>query len=64
MTRTNHFSTENNHVSFLGIKLLFRQGSELCLVLATQQLMQLHLTQLLWGETQQTACHTINHEDL
>jgi hypothetical protein len=33
-------------------------------VLATQQLVQLHLTKLLWCETQQTTCHTINDEDL
>jgi hypothetical protein len=33
-------------------------------VLATHQLVQIHLTKLLWCETQQTTCHAIDHEDL
>lgn len=64
MTYTDHFPTQNDRISFLGIKLLFGESRKPCLVLTTQQLVQLHLTQFLWCETQKTACHTINHQDL
>jgi hypothetical protein len=64
MTYTDHFPTQDDHISFLGIKLLFGESRKLCLVLTTQQLVQLHLTQFLWCETQKTTCHTINHQDL
>lgn len=64
MTYTDHFPTHDDRISFLGINLLFRESGKPCLVLTTQQLVQLHLTQFLWRETQKTACHTINHQDL
>lgn len=64
MTQTDHFAVQDDHVSFLRIKLLFGESREPCLVLTTQQLVQLHLTQFLWCETQKTARHTINNQDL